>query len=227
MRRSSPARWAGPLPGVDGGHRRARRAARAAGTASIDGARRRRRAGPARRLAVDVPRLPRTTRALPQRCFADGWYLSGDLATRDADGYFWFVGRADDVIKSAGHLIGPFEVESALRRAPGGGRGRRHRAAGPVMGELVKAFVSLKPGFEPTDGAAEGAARRTPASASGRRSRRARSSCGQSLPRTRSGKILRRLLKARELGLPEGDLSTLEACAMSARARPSRPASRC
>ena len=53
-----------------------------------------------------------------RKCFGGGWYLSGDLATRDGDGYFWFVGRGDDVIKSAGHLIGPFEVESALMEHP-------------------------------------------------------------------------------------------------------------
>ena len=65
-------------------------------------------------------------------CFAGGWYLSGDLARQDEDGYFWFVGRGDDVIKSAGHLIGPFEVESTLDGAPGGGRGRRDRQARPA-----------------------------------------------------------------------------------------------
>ena len=64
------------------------------------------------------------------KCFADGWYISGDLAEIDEDGYFWFIGRADDIIKTAGHMVGPFEVESALMEHPGGGRGRRHRRAG-------------------------------------------------------------------------------------------------
>jgi acetyl-CoA synthetase len=144
-----------------------------------------------------------------RKCFAGGWYLTGDLARRDADGYFWFVGRADDVIKTSGHLIGPFEVESALME---------HRAVAeaavigkpdPVALEVVKAFVSLKAGWTPSP-----ELRRELLA-------HARTRLGAvvapkeiaftpSLPRTRSGKIMRRLLKARELGLPEGDLSTLE-----------------
>ena len=84
-------------------------------------------------------------------CFAGGWYLTGDLASRDADGFFWFVGRADDVIKSAGHLIGPFEVESALMEHPhvveAGVIGRPD----PVVGEVVKAFVTLRSGIQPSE----------------------------------------------------------------------------
>jgi acetyl-CoA synthetase len=79
-----------------------------------------------------------------------GWYLTGDLAKRDADGYFWFVGRADDVIKSAGHLIGPFEVESALMEHPAVAEAGVIGKPDPV-GEIVKAFVTLKPGHEPSD----------------------------------------------------------------------------
>jgi acetyl-CoA synthetase len=144
-----------------------------------------------------------------RKCFAGGFYLTGDLARRDRDGYFWFVGRADDVIKTSGHLIGPFEVESILME---------HRAVAeagvigkpdPVALEVVKAFVSLKDGFAPT--------------AELRRELLAfaRSRLGAvvapkeiefrpTLPKTRSGKIMRRLLRAQELGLPEGDTSTLE-----------------
>jgi acetyl-CoA synthetase len=145
-----------------------------------------------------------------RQCFAGGWYLTGDLARRDRDGYFWFVGRADDVIKSSGHLIGPFEVESVLME---------HRAVAeagvigkpdPVAGEIVKAFVSLRAGHDPTP-----ELRRELLAF-------ARTRLGAvvapkelefqaSLPKTRSGKIMRRLLRARELGLPEGDTSTLEA----------------
>ena len=84
-------------------------------------------------------------------CFAGGWYLTGDVAYRDADGYFWFVGRADDVIKSAGHLIGPFEVESVLMEHPAVVEAGVIGVPDPVAGELVKAFVTLRPGFEPTD----------------------------------------------------------------------------
>ena len=79
-----------------------------------------------------------------RKCFVGGWYLSSDLATRDADGYFWFVGRADDVIKSSGHLIGPFEVESTLMEHPAVAEAGVIGKPDPVAGEIVKAFVSLK-----------------------------------------------------------------------------------
>ena len=142
-------------------------------------------------------------------CFADGWYLTGDLARRDEDGYFWFVGRADDVIKSAGHLIGPFEVESVLLEheavAEAGVIGRPD----PAAFEIVKAFVSLKPGYTGDEALRRGilalARRRLGAAVAPKEL-----AFLPALPRTRSGKIMRRLLKARELGLPEGDLSTLE-----------------
>lgn len=145
-----------------------------------------------------------------RKCFAGDWYLSGDLARRDGDGYYWFVGRSDDVIKSAGHLIGPFEVESALMEHPAVAEAGVIGKPDEMVGEVVKAFVSLKKGFEASD-----ALRRELLG-------HARKKLGAVvapkeidflpvLPRTRSGKIMRRLLKARELGLPEGDTSTLEA----------------
>jgi acetyl-CoA synthetase len=142
------------------------------------------------------------------RCFAGGWYLTGDLAMRDADGYFWFVGRADDVIKSSGHLIGPFEVESALMEHPAVAEAGVIGKPDPLAGEIVKAFVSLKPGHDPTDALRKellGHARKRLGPAVAPKEIDFRTN----LPRTRSGKIMRRLLKARELGLPEGDLSTL------------------
>ena len=144
-----------------------------------------------------------------RKCFAGGWYLSGDLATRDADGYFWFVGRADDVIKSAGHLIGPFEVESVLLEHPAVADAAVIGKPDPVAGEIVKAFVALRPGFEP------GIALQLEIQGFGRKRLGAVVAPKEidfvaSIPKTRSGKILRRLLKARELGLPEGDISTLE-----------------
>jgi acetyl-CoA synthetase len=144
-----------------------------------------------------------------RRCFADGWYLSGDLARRDAEGYYWFVARADDVIKSAGHLIGPFEVESALMEHPAVAEAGVIGKPDPTLGELVKAFVALKPGFEPSEALRRellGHGRLRLGAAVAPKEIAFRTS----LPRTRSGKIMRRLLKARELGLPEGDLSTLE-----------------
>ncbi len=144
-----------------------------------------------------------------KKCFADGWYLSGDLAMRDSDGYFWFVGRADDVIKSAGHLIGPFEVESALMEHPAVAEVGVIGIPDETAGEVVKAFVGLKPKFEASEELRKellGHARKRLGPAVAPRDIAFRSN----LPKTRSGKIMRRLLKARELGLPEGDLSTLE-----------------
>ncbi|MGN6242292.1 MAG: acetate--CoA ligase [Motilibacteraceae bacterium] len=141
-------------------------------------------------------------------CFAGGWYLTGDVVRRDAEGRFWFSGRADDVIKSAGHLIGPFEVESVLMEHPAVVEAGVIGVPDPVAGELVKAFVSLRPGFEP------GEPLRRDILAHGRRRLGAMApkeiAFDDHLPKTRSGKVVRRLLRARELGLPEGDLSTLE-----------------
>ena len=144
-----------------------------------------------------------------RKCFSGGWYLSGDLARRDADGYFWFVGRADDVIKSAGHLIGPFEVESALMEHPAVAEAGVIGIPDPIAGEAVKAFVALRSGYEPGEELRRdilALARRRLGPAVAPRAIDFR----PGLPKTRSGKIMRRLLKARELGLPEGDLSTLE-----------------
>ncbi len=142
-------------------------------------------------------------------CFAGGWYLTGDLARRDADGYFWFVGRADDVIKTSGHLVGPFEVESVLLQHPAVAEAGVIGKPDPVALEVVKAFVSLKAGWEATPELRRQllahARARLGAAVAPREI-----DFKPSLPRTRSGKIMRRLLKARELGLPEGDISALE-----------------
>ncbi len=143
------------------------------------------------------------------KCFDGEWYLSGDLARRDDEGYYWFVGRADDVIKSAGHLIGPFEVESALIEHPAVAEAGVIGIPDETVGEVVKAFVALKPGFEPSEALMRellGHARKRLGAAVAPKSIEFRAN----LPKTRSGKIMRRLLRARELGLPEGDLSTLE-----------------
>jgi acetyl-CoA synthetase len=144
-----------------------------------------------------------------QRCFSGGWYLTGDLARRDADGYYWFVGRGDDVIKSSGHLIGPFEVESALCEHPAVAQAGVIGVPHPVAGEVVKAFVVVRPGHPPDEALRDeilGFARKKLGPAVAPRE----IAFTGDLPRTRSGKILRRLLRARELGLPEGDTSTLE-----------------
>ncbi len=144
-----------------------------------------------------------------RKCFVDGWYLTGDLAMRDSEGYFWFVGRSDDVIKSAGHLIGPFEVESTLMEHPAVAEAGVIGVPDPTVGEVVKAYVTLKSAFEPSEALRKdllGHARKRLGPAVAPKEIAFR----QNLPKTRSGKIMRRLLKARELGLPEGDISTLE-----------------
>ena len=144
-----------------------------------------------------------------KKCFVGGWYLTGDLAMRDEDGYYWFIGRADDVIKSAGHLIGPFEVESALMEHPAVAEAAVIGIPEPTAGEMVKAYVALKNNIAPSEALRKellGHARQRLGPAVAPKDIAFR----QNLPKTRSGKIMRRLLKARELGLPEGDISTLE-----------------
>jgi acetyl-CoA synthetase len=138
-----------------------------------------------------------------EACFAGGWYLTGDLARRDEDGWLWFVGRADDVITSAGHLIGPFEVESALLEHPAVVEAGVAGLPDPVAGEVVAAFVTLGAGYEPTDDLRLDLiafARKRLGAAVAPRS----VAFDQDLPKTTSGKILRRLLKARALGRPDG-----------------------
>ena len=141
--------------------------------------------------------------------FRKGWYITGDRARVDEDGYFWFQGREDDVIMTAGHLVGPFEVESVLIEHPAVAEAGVIGKPDEIAMEVVKAFVSLKNGFEPSEGLRReitGFARRRMSASIAPREIEFVSS----LPKTRSGKIMRRLLKARELGLPEGDTSTLE-----------------
>jgi acetyl-CoA synthetase len=143
------------------------------------------------------------------KAFRGGWYLTGDLARRDGDGYFWFVGRTDDVIKTSGHLIGPFEVESVLLEHHAVAEAGVIGKPDPTAGEIVKAFVNLRPGYvwshELEKELLAHARVRLGAVVAPKEIEYA-----EVVPRTRSGKIMRRLLKARELGLPEGDVSTLE-----------------
>ena len=147
-----------------------------------------------------------------RKCFVGGWYITGDLAKRDADGYYWFVGRADDIIKTAGHMVGPFEVESALMEHPAVAEAAVIGKPDPIIGEMVKAFVALKLGFKPSDALRMeliGFGRKKLGSAIAPKEIQFE----QDLPKTRSGKMMRRLLKAREMGLPEGDVSALEVTA--------------
>lgn len=140
--------------------------------------------------------------------FVNGWYLSGDVAKRDEDGYFWFVSRADDVIKTAGERVGPFEVESALLE---------HRAVAeagvigkpdPVRGQIIKAFIVLHSDYEESEELMEDIKNFVKKRLAGHAYPR-EIEVKKSLPKTRSGKIMRRLLKAIELGQPTGDTSTV------------------
>jgi len=139
----------------------------------------------------------------------DPWFFTGDSAHRDEDGYFWFHGRIDDVIKTSGERVGPFEVESKLVEHPAVAQAGVIGKPDAVRGEIIKAFISLRSGYQPSDALKQEimafvkkglAAHMVPREIEFR----------PDLPRTRSGKIMRRVLKAWELGLPTGDLSTLE-----------------
>ncbi|WP_392454088.1 acetate--CoA ligase [Chryseomicrobium aureum] len=139
----------------------------------------------------------------------DEWYFSGDSAYMDEDGYFWFQGRVDDVIMTSGERVGPFEVESKLIEHPAVMEAGVIGKPDPVRGEIIKAFIALNEGYEQSDelvaeiqqfvkkGLAAHAAPRE-------------IEFKDKLPKTRSGKIMRRVLKAWELNLPTGDLSTME-----------------
>lgn len=138
-----------------------------------------------------------------------GWYVSGDSAYMDDEGYFWFQGRVDDVIMTSGERVGPFEVESKLVEHPAIAEAGVIGKPDPVRGEIIKAFIALREGFEPSDKLKEEirlfvkqglAAHAAPREIEFK----------DKLPKTRSGKIMRRVLKAWELNLPAGDLSTME-----------------
>jgi acetyl-CoA synthetase len=171
------------------------------------------------------PSMFRTYLGEPERyarCFAGDWYLTGDLARRDREGYFWFVGRKDDLIKFSGHLIGPFEVENVLMTHPAVAEAAVIGKPDPTAMEIVKAFVSLKPDHEPSEALRRDIlahARRRLGAVVAPREIELR----ESLPKTRSGKIMRRLLKAEETGAPVGDLSTLESETLEQSSQQQRP----
>ncbi len=142
-------------------------------------------------------------------CFREGLYLTGDLVRRDPNGDFWFVGRADDMIKSSGHLIGAFEVERVLMAHPAVAEAAVIGVPDATVGERVKAVVTLRP--EALASAALATELRAHARVRlGAAIAPKEISFVAHLPHTRSGKIMRRLVRARELGLPAGDLSMLE-----------------
>lgn len=141
--------------------------------------------------------------------FRKEWYITGDRARVDKDGYFWFVGRADDVIKTAGERVGPFEVESALIEHPAIVEAGVIGKPDPLRGEIIKAFITLRKGFTPSPELEEDIKNFVKTKLAGHAYPR-EIEFRTNLPKTRSGKIMRRMLKAQELGLPIGDTSTLE-----------------
>ncbi len=143
-----------------------------------------------------------------KKYFKGGWYISGDLAFKDKDGYFWFVSRDDDIIKTSGERIGPFEVESALVSHPAITEAGVIGKPDPIRGQIVKAFISLKPGYKASESLKNEIKTFIKKELAGHAYPREIEFMDK-LPKTRSGKIMRRLLKARELGLPEGDVSSV------------------
>ncbi|MBI3577036.1 acetate--CoA ligase [Candidatus Gottesmanbacteria bacterium] len=141
--------------------------------------------------------------------FEHGWYISGDRGTKDKDGYFWFIGRADDVIKTSGERVGPFEVESALVEHPAVVEAGVIGKPDPLRGEIIKAFVVLEPKTKPSEKLKKELSQYVKKHLAGHAYPREIEFIDK-LPKTRSGKIMRRILKAKELGLPVGDTSTLE-----------------
>ncbi|SDE63760.1 acetyl-CoA synthetase [Bhargavaea beijingensis] len=139
----------------------------------------------------------------------DEWYVSGDSAYMDEDGYFWFQGRVDDVIMTSGERVGPFEVESKLIEHPAIVEAGVIGKPDPVRGEIIKAFVALYDGYEPTDELKEDIRQFVKKGLAAHAAPR-EIEFKDKLPKTRSGKIMRRVLKAWELDLPTGDLSTME-----------------
>jgi len=141
--------------------------------------------------------------------FVNGWYITGDLAYKDKDGYFWFVGRADDVIKTSGERVGPFEVESALTSHYAVAEAAVIGKPDPLRGEIIKAFIILKKDYQPSKELEEEIKQFVKKRLAGHAYPR-EIEFVDSLPKTRSGKIARRILKAKELGLEIGDTSTIE-----------------
>ena len=141
--------------------------------------------------------------------FVNGWYISGDRGWKDEDGYFWFIGRADDVIKTSGERVGPFEVESALVAHPKVVEAGVIGKPDVMRGEIVKAFVVLEPNTKPSEALKKELSEYVKKHLAGHAYPREIEFIDK-LPKTRSGKIMRRILKAKEMGLPVGDTSTLE-----------------
>jgi len=163
-------------------------------------------------LASSVSSLMKTIWRNPEKFasyFKDKWYISGDRAYRDEEGYFWFIGRADDVINTSGERVGPFEVESSLVEYPDVVEAGVIGKPDMMRGEIIKAFVVVKEGVAQTEELKEKLQQHVKKHLAGHAYPREIEFIDK-LPKTRSGKIMRRILKAKELGLPIGDTSTLE-----------------
>ncbi|TWT12472.1 acetate--CoA ligase [Planomicrobium sp. CPCC 101079] len=139
----------------------------------------------------------------------DEWYVSGDSAYMDEEGYFWFQGRVDDVIMTSGERVGPFEVESTLLEHPAVAEAGVIGKPDPVRGEVIKAFVALNEGYDPSEELIQDIQQFVKKGLAAHAAPR-EIEFKDKLPKTRSGKIMRRVLKAWELDLPTGDLSTME-----------------
>ena len=158
------------------------------------------------------PAMMRTIWNRPEKFesyFINGWYVSGDSAYKDEDGYFWFQGRLDDVINTSGERVGPFEVESKLIEHEAVAEAGVIGKPDPERGEIIKAFITLNDGYEKSDELLEEIRQFVKTGLAGHAAPR-EIEIRDSIPKTRSGKIMRRLLKSWELGLPTGDTSTLE-----------------
>lgn len=141
--------------------------------------------------------------------FKNEWYLSGDTAYQDEDGYFWFQGRNDDMIKSAGERISPFEIENTLVSYPAIAEAGVIGKAHDLYGSIIKAFVILKPGFVGDNALKNDIMKYVRVNLASHEVPR-EIEFVEKLPKTRSGKIMRRVLRAKEMGLDTGDLSTLD-----------------
>lgn len=158
------------------------------------------------------PAMVRTIWNNPERYeqyFLNGWFISGDSAYMDSDGYFWFEGRVDDVINTSGERVGPFEVESKLVEHPAVAEAGVIGVPDPVRGEVIKAFITLRGGYTESEELLEEIRGFVKTKLAAHAAPRLFEVC-DTMPKTRSGKIMRRVLKAWELGLPTGDLSTME-----------------
>jgi acetyl-CoA synthetase len=161
------------------------------------------------------PAMLRTIYGDPDRYVSQYWstypdkYMTGDSARRDKDGYFWIIGRVDDVIKVSGYRLGSAEIESALVSHPAVAEAAAIGLPHEVKGNSIHTYIILRTGFDPTDTLKE-ELRNHISHEIGPIAKPETITFVDKLPKTRSGKIMRRLLKARALGLPEGDITTLE-----------------